>query len=126
MKMSRAPLTETQKDIYDFIVEHIKEHRYAPTIREMQEHFRYRTQNTIVVHLNKLRKKGYITSDRPKKKTRHGVKARTIQLVDDVVGIHYIKPWEVNEAVENMRQRGYKFGVNEAVELLKELNIFVE
>ena len=90
-----------------------------------KEHFGYKTQNTIVVHLNKLRKKGYITSDRPKKKNG-GAKARTIRLVDDVVGIHYIKPWEVSDAVENMRQRGYKFGINEAIELLKGLNIFVE
>lgn len=115
----RAPLTDVQNRIYGFIVEYVKEHNYPPTIREIRENFKYGSNNTVISHIEKMREKGYLTNVPAK----DGVKARTLQLVDNVVGSYTIKSDVVSKAVATLKARGYLISPNVAVELLSQLNI---
>lgn len=57
---SRVPLSKKQREVLDFIVQYSDEHRMAPTLREIAEHFDYRTLATVHEHLEILRRKGWI------------------------------------------------------------------
>lgn len=125
MRIARAPLTEKQENIYKFIVNYMRKYKYAPTIREIQRNFKYKAANTVVHFLTALRNKGYITM--PDERTASSSsRARTIRLVDDILGNHYIKPHNLGTALKKLKERGYSIDANESIELLKELNIFVE
>jgi repressor LexA len=69
-----STLTEKQRDIYDFIRQHIEQHGYPPTVRDIGNAFKIESPNGVMCHLNALVKKGVIT--------RKGKSARAIQLVD--------------------------------------------
>lgn len=128
MRIARAPLTEKQENIYNFIVQYMKKYRYSPTVREIQRHFKFKAANTVVHYLKVLRDRGYITTPALSNKYTNSPssRARTISLVDDILGNHYIKPQELGLALKKLKDRGYSIDANEAVELLKALNIFVE
>jgi repressor LexA len=117
---NRAPLTETQQTIYKFIVSFIRENGYSPTMREIQEYFDFQSTNSVVVHLRNLREKGYVT----KSSTSKDCKARTMRLVDDVLGNNYsIDGKFLHKALKGLKERGYKIEANIAVEFLKELKV---
>ena len=65
----RTPLTEMQQKVYHYLVDYIRKNRYPPTIREIMGYFGFLSSNSVVTHLNNLRKKGYITSG----SNRHGM-----------------------------------------------------
>lgn len=115
----RAPLTEGQQKIYSFLVGYIRENRFPPTIREIQRYFEYRSPNSVVAQLKQLEKKGYIT----KSSSKDGMRARTMKLVDDVVGNYTIEASQLREAIKDLSNRGYSIKVNEAVELLNVLGV---
>lgn len=115
----RSPLTEKQEEIYSFIVGFMRENGFSPTIREIQRHFNYNSSNSVVSQLTKIEKKGYIT----KSSSKDGMRARTMRLVDDIIGVHTIKTSQLKESLENLKKKGYKIKINEAVELLSELKI---
>lgn len=69
-------LTDRQRQIYDFILEHIDAKGYPPTVRNIGEHFKIQSPNGVMCHLNALVKKGLIH--------REGQSARAIRLVDHV------------------------------------------
>ena len=117
----RAPLTETQQHIYNFLVSFMRENKYSPTIREIQTHFGYSSSNSVVSQLNKMEKKGYIT----KSSSKDGMKARTIRLVDDLIGVHTVESKQLNKALKNLKERGYSLKLNIAVEFLSALEINV-
>lgn len=64
----RAPLTQRQSDILDFIVQFIDEHRYSPSYRDLCARFRVRI-NAIRGHLIALRRKGYIEFEAHRSRT---------------------------------------------------------
>lgn len=66
--------TLRQKEIFDFIVEHIKEFSFPPTITEIQKKFRFKSPTAANDHLNALSKKGFII--------RHPNKSRGIEVVN--------------------------------------------
>ncbi len=121
MKTSRAPLTEVQQNIYNFVRQFIRDNGFSPTIREIMEHFKYRSSNSVVVQLNKMKAKGYITNSSKKGK----MKVRTLRLVDDVIGIYSVESKKVKQALKEMKEKGYDIKINEAVELLSALNITI-
>jgi repressor LexA len=53
-------LTERQQEVLHFIVQHISERGYPPTIREMQLGLTIRSLRGVTVHLDALHKKGFI------------------------------------------------------------------
>ena len=54
------PLTAKQQAILDYMVEHIHEHGYQPSYREMMAEFDIKAPNGIRCHLLALEKKGRI------------------------------------------------------------------
>ena len=69
-------LTERQRQFYDFIVQHIREDGYPPTIREIMDAFGIASTNGVRTTLFALEKKGYIR--------RHPMRSRGIELMDYV------------------------------------------
>src|SRR5206468_3757752 len=67
-------LTVKQREIYDFIKEHIEKQGYPPTVRDIGKEFEIESPNGVMCHLNALVKKGAIV--------RKGQSARAIRLVD--------------------------------------------
>ena len=117
----RAPLTGKQREIYKFFVNFIRENKYSPSIREINKHFKFNSNNSANYYLKALEEKGYIIRN-----SNGGVtKARAIRLVDDVIGNYSVESAQVHKALKNLKIRGYIVGANEAVELLSELSISV-
>jgi len=115
----RATLTDAQQAIYNYIVSYIREHRYSPTFVEIKDHFNYQSDTSAVSHIHKLIDKGYITKDSKPGKTS----ARTIKLVDDIIGNYTIDGKFLHEGLKRLRERGYKLDTNTAVEFLRELSV---
>jgi len=55
-------LTKKQKQILDFITEFIAAHEYAPSYREIAEHFNLTSTATVFEHVKALEDKGYLKS----------------------------------------------------------------
>ena len=66
-------LTKRQREILDYITDFIERNNYAPSIREIGENFNLSSPATIQVHLENLKKKGFL-------KTSYN-EARSIELV---------------------------------------------
>lgn len=115
----RSQLTSSQQRVYSFLVGFIRENGFPPTIREIQKNFNYNSSNSVVVQLANLGKKGYVT----KASSKDGMKARTLRIVDDIIGIHTIEASQLKNAIGNMAKKKYTMKLNEAVELLGELKI---
>jgi len=56
-------LTKRQKEILDFIQDFIGSHDYAPSYREIAEHFQLGSIATVADHLENLNQKGFLTKD---------------------------------------------------------------
>jgi repressor LexA len=80
---TRTPLTEAQHEVLTFIAEHVEEHGWAPTLREMCARFEWTSTNAAADHLNALQRKGYIR--RPQRGAGRGRgMARTIKVIHPV------------------------------------------
>lgn len=58
--MSTRPITDLQKSVLDFIVNHISEEQRPPRHREIKTKFGWESNNAATVHINALRHKGYL------------------------------------------------------------------
>ena len=56
-------LTKRQKEILDFIEEYINSHDYAPSYREIANHFQLNSIATVADHVSNLKDKGCLTKD---------------------------------------------------------------
>lgn len=56
-------LTPKQKEILGFIEEFIEQNDYAPSYREIAEHFGFSSVATVAEHIENLKLKGYLNSD---------------------------------------------------------------
>jgi repressor LexA len=54
-------LTTRQQEILGFLQVHHKEHSYWPSIRDIQQHFGFRSTNAVMGHLRALERKGYLS-----------------------------------------------------------------
>lgn len=70
------PLTERQREILAYLESFSAEHGYAPTMREIADHFGWTAPHSAVDHVEALERKGYVT--------RQAGQARTIVLVKAV------------------------------------------
>jgi repressor LexA len=66
-------LTKRQKEILDYIAEHVDQRGYAPTLEEIGAHFGLSSPATVYKHVQRLVQKGYL------RKTRH--QGRGIEVV---------------------------------------------
>ena len=55
------PLTKRQAQILEYVTQHIAEHNYAPSYREIGAHFGLSSTATIAEHIETLKNKGYLT-----------------------------------------------------------------
>jgi len=56
-------LTKRQREILDFVGDFIARHDYAPSFREIAEHFNLSSLATISQHIETLQTKGYLKKD---------------------------------------------------------------
>lgn len=70
-------LTPKQKDVLKFIYMSIRQDHMPPTIREIAEHFHFKSTGTVRDYLNALVKKGYLRL--------RANRARAIELVKDAL-----------------------------------------
>jgi SOS-response transcriptional repressor LexA len=54
-------LTDRQREVYDFIIQSIKDRGCPPTLREIGKHIGSSAPNAAVSHITALINKGYIT-----------------------------------------------------------------
>ncbi len=59
--MTVKKLTKRQRLVLDFIIDHIDEHGYPPTIREIGDHMEIKSTNGVNDHLKALERKGYLS-----------------------------------------------------------------
>lgn len=57
------PLTKKQKKILDYIERYIEKHDYAPSYREIAEHFELSSTATISGYIQTLKEKGYLDTE---------------------------------------------------------------
>jgi len=55
-----STLTQRQREILEFIISHIEQYGYPPSIPEIQEKFSFKSPNAVTDHLEALERKGYI------------------------------------------------------------------
>lgn len=77
--MMKDPLTDRQAEVFDFIRECIHTNACPPTVREIAEHFGFRSPKGASDHLAALERKGWID--------RLPGSSRGIRLVDEEEGI---------------------------------------
>lgn len=70
-------LTEAQQELYDWLVEYIRENQYPPSIRQMMKAMGLKSPAPVQSRLEHLRSKGYIQWTEGK--------ARTIQLTQEAM-----------------------------------------
>jgi repressor LexA len=68
METSMTGLTDRQAEVLDFIDSFTKRHSYAPTIREVGEHFKM-SGKSAYDHITALKRKGFVVSDSGKART---------------------------------------------------------
>ncbi|MFO7957868.1 MAG: transcriptional repressor LexA [Candidatus Brocadiia bacterium] len=68
-------LTERQREVFDFICNAIREELRPPTVREIADHFGFRSPKAATDHLDALERKGYIR--------RRDRKARNIEVREE-------------------------------------------
>ncbi|MGB9599359.1 MAG: transcriptional repressor LexA [Myxococcota bacterium] len=56
-------LTEKQRNILDFINQHIIAEGHPPTLKEIAQHFGYASDNAVRTHLRLIHKKGYLKKE---------------------------------------------------------------
>jgi repressor LexA len=69
-------LTKRQREILDFITDFIEVNNYAPSFREIGDHFNLNSPATVHVHIDNLKKQGFL-------KTSYN-EARSIELIPTV------------------------------------------
>ena len=111
-------LTKKQKDILEFIRTHIHQRGYAPTLREIGEHFGLSSVATVHKHLKSLEEKGELKREegrarqveiRPPEKTPHLWEVPLLGLVAAGRPIEALEQPDVISLPEDMLGRGETF-----------------
>ena len=93
-------LTKRQKEVLDFIKEASKKKGYAPSLEEIQRHFKLASVSTAHFHVAKLRDAGYLDKIQNR--------ARAISISDDLlVKIPLLGTIAAGEPIEAIRQKEF-------------------
>ena len=57
------PLTRRQAQILEYVTQHIASHNYAPSYREIGQHFGLSSTATVAEHIESLKAKGYLSHE---------------------------------------------------------------
>lgn len=96
----RNKLTKTQRAVLRFLVDRQEQGDPPPTVREICEHFRYKSTRSATDHLRALEKKGFLTRDHKS--------ARGLRLTQQATGIPLlgrIAAGPARDAEENIERR---------------------
>lgn len=78
--VSREPLTPRQSALYGYLYRRIQQDGFAPSQKEIGQHFGYTSRGTVVEALRRLEQKGYI------RRSRHEQRAITCLVHPDEIG----------------------------------------
>lgn len=95
-------LTEAQKELYDWLVEYIRIHRYSPSIRQMMEAMNLKSPAPVQSRLEHLRNKGYIEWSEGRARTiriLHGNR-QSIPILGTIAAGGLIEPF--TETIDNL------------------------
>ncbi len=67
--MSREPLNEKERAVYDYIVRSISENGFSPSVRDIMSTLGFRSTSTVHMYIGKLEDKGYIYKEDGKSRT---------------------------------------------------------
>ena len=73
--VTREPLNEKERAMYDYIAESIRKNGYSPSVRDIMAVLGVKSTSTVHTYLGKLEEKGYIYKE--------GGKSRTLRTVED-------------------------------------------
>jgi len=90
-------LTKKQKQVLDFITEYSKKHSYAPSLEEIQKHFKLASVSTAHFHVAKLKDAGYLEKIENKPRS---ISVSTDQLLVKIPLLGTIAAGEPIEAIE--------------------------
>ncbi len=60
MDAPRAPLTEIERKLWHFLIDHLATHSFQPSVREIARHFRIPSTRSVADLMASLQRKGYI------------------------------------------------------------------
>ena len=63
--LENVDLLSSEKEVYEYIVSYIHEHKYGPIYDEIIQHTKVRSKSTICLHIRKLLNLGLLESDAP-------------------------------------------------------------
>ena len=89
-------LTKRQQLVLQYIIEHIEQWGYPPTIREIGDHLGIKSTNGVNDHLKALERKGYLI--------RQDAKSRAIKPVLDIEGELLEEPETSQMVMDDVRQ----------------------
>ena len=81
--MTVKKLTKRQRLVLEYIIEHIDEQGYPPTIREIGDHMEIRSTNGVNDHLKALERKGYLSRQDAKSRAIKPILNADGDLLDD-------------------------------------------
>lgn len=98
-------LTPRQREIYDYLVVHLEDHGYPPTLREICAEFGMRSTRAASDHLHALERKGYILRARDRSRGIELIGARPTPQGQSVPLVGRIAAGEPVLAQENITDR---------------------
>ncbi len=57
------PLSDIERDVYDYLVSYLRENTYQPSVREIGGRFGIKSTKTVAAHLQSLADKGWVERD---------------------------------------------------------------
>jgi SOS-response transcriptional repressor LexA len=89
------PLTKRQREVYDFVADYVRQHRYAPKFDEIAEAMQLRSISSVAEYLSTLEEKGFITRE-----SRRPRGIRLIPLADDPLAARDAEIVQLRRAIE--------------------------
>jgi repressor LexA len=78
------PLSDVERDVYDYLVDYLREHTYQPSVREIGGQFGIKSTKTVAAHLQSLADKGWVERDPSRSR---GVRLLATTLFPDTVEV---------------------------------------
>jgi repressor LexA len=60
MDTPRAPLTPIERELWQYLLDHVATHTYQPSVREIARHFKIPSTRSVTLLLDALAAKGYV------------------------------------------------------------------
>lgn len=78
-------LTKKQKQVFSYIKTYTEKKEYAPSLEEIQKHFKFASVSTAYHYINKLEQEGYIAKDPNQPR---GIKILSVEQIKKIIPKH--------------------------------------